>query len=93
MAYAAAQQIVVYAALGVGVCIEGKLLTGQETDRTTLCPKCGRVGLLSRGGGSKQPQVVIHAGRVVDGLLEGIDKCQLTKEAPSVVSPPSLSDT
>ncbi len=81
MPYAAAQQMVEYAVLGVGVCIEGKLLTGQETDRTTLCPKCGRVGLLSRGG-NKQPQVVIHAGRVVDGLLEGIDKCQLTKEAP-----------
>ncbi len=82
----AAQQIIEYAALGVGVCIEGKLLTGQETDRTTLCPKCGRVGLLSRGG-IKQPPVVIHAGRVVDGLLEGIDHCQLTKEIAHGVSP------
>lgn len=79
MPQAAAQQIVEYASLSTGVCIEGKLLTGQETDRTTLCPKCGRVGLLSRKRG-KQPQIVVHAGRVVNGLLEGIDNCQLTKE-------------
>lgn len=81
MSQAATQRTVEYADLTIGMCIEGRLLTGQETDRTTLCPKCGRVGLLSRERGN-QPQIIIHAGRVVNGLLEAIDKCQLTKEAP-----------
>ncbi len=83
MPQSAAQQIVEYTGLSIGMRIEGKLLTGQATDRTTLCPKCGRVGLLSRGGRGQQPQVVIHSGRVVDGLLlEGLDHCQLTKRSP-----------
>lgn len=83
---AAQQQIVEYTALSIGMRIEGKLLTGQATDRTTRCPKCGRVGLLSNSERGKQPrQIVIHAGRVIDGLLEGIDSCSLTKGSTSSV--------
>jgi hypothetical protein len=45
---------------------------------------CGRVGLLSRTERGKQAeQVVIHSGRVIDGLLEGIDSCRLTNGSTS----------
>lgn len=87
------QQLVEYTDLAIGMRIEGELLTGQLTDRTALCPKCGRVGLLSRNGRGKQAkQVVIHSGRVIDGLLEGIDFCQLTKGSTSAAENASEND-
>lgn len=69
-----------YTAVPVGLRIEGRLWTGQPTAFTAICPKCGRIGVVSarQNGG----RTVVHAGRVDGKTLAGIDFCMLGVQAP-----------
>lgn len=76
----------------VGLIIEGRLWTGQPTSSTAICPKCGRIGVISARQGYRQ--TVVHTGHVDGNTLAGIDYCELGfdethgngKEAPDDAS-------
>ncbi len=69
------QQMMNYTTAPVGLRVEGQLWTGQLTEWTTTCPKCGRVGLISSQKVSQQ--IIVHTGRVNGQTLAGIDYCEL----------------
>ncbi len=72
------QRIMDYTTVPVGLIIEGHLWTGQSTVSTVTCPKCGRIGVTSRGNGG---QTVVHSGRIDGNTLVGIDYCTLGFDA------------
>jgi len=72
------QELMDYTTVPAGVIIEGHLWTGQSTAATAICPKCGRIGLTSRG---KSRKVIVHSGRIEDNTLVGIDYCTLGLDA------------
>jgi hypothetical protein len=67
-----------YTTVPADVIVEGDLWTGQSTASTAICPKCGRVGLSSRG---KSRKVIVHSGRIEGDTLVGIDYCDLGLDA------------
>lgn len=72
------QEIVDYTTLPIGLRIEGRLWTGQPTESTSLCPKCKRTGVSSAR--QEVEMIIVHTGRVIDGMLEGIDYCKIVDE-------------
>ena len=68
------QKLMDYTAVPAGLIIEGHLWTGQSTASTVTCPKCGRIGVTSRGNNRK---VIVHSGRIDGETLVGIDYCTL----------------
>ena len=68
------QELMDYTAVPAGVIIEGHLWTGQSTAATVTCPKCGRIGVTSRGTNHK---VIVHSGRIDGKTLVGIDYCTI----------------
>ena len=56
------QSIMDYTTVPVGLCIKGKMWTGQATTFTERCPKCGRIGVVSVTQNDKR--VMVHQGRV-----------------------------
>ena len=73
------QELMDYTAVPAGIVIEGHLWTGQSTASTVSCPKCGRIGVASRG--NKGP-IVVHSGRIGGKTLVGHDYCSLTDSIP-----------
>ena len=69
------QQIMDYTTVPIGLRIEGHLWTGQLTQYTVTCPKCGRNGLSSSL--KSQQQIIVHTGRTHGQTLDGIDYCNL----------------
>jgi hypothetical protein len=80
------QSIVDYTTVPAGLCIKGKMWTGQVTTFTERCPKCGRIGVASTTQNDKR--VMVHRGRVAGDMLEGIDYCEFMTPTPL----PSLDD-
>lgn len=74
------QNIMDYTIVPVGLCIKGKMWTGQTTTFTERCPKCGRIGVASATQNDKR--VMVHRGRVAGDMLEGIDYCELMTPTP-----------
>jgi hypothetical protein len=72
------QELMDYTAVPTDVIVEGHLWTGQSTASTAICPKCGRIGLASRG---KSRKVIVHSGRIEGNTLVGIDYCTLGNNA------------
>ena len=68
------QELMDYTAVPTDVIVEGHLWTGQSTSSTAICPKCGRIGLTSRGNSSR---IIVHSGRIEGKTLVGIDYCAL----------------
>jgi hypothetical protein len=68
------QNLMDYTTVPAGVIIEGHLWTGQSTASTVTCPKCGRIGVTSRGNSRK---VIVHSGHIEGKTLVGIDYCTL----------------
>ena len=77
-AHTSTQKLMDYTAVPTGVIVEGYLWTGQSTASTAICPKCGRIGLTSRG---KIRKVIVHSGRIEGNMLVGIDYCTLGHDA------------
>ena len=74
------QSIMDYTAVPVGLCIKGKMWTGQVTTFTERCPKCGRIGVVSATQNDKR--VMVHRGLVDGDVLEGIDYCECMTPTP-----------
>ena len=68
------QELMDYTTVPADIIIEGHLWTGQSTASTVTCPKCGRIGVTSRGNNSR---VVVHSGRIDGKTLVGIDYCTI----------------
>ena len=75
MHWSGTQSIIDYTTLPVGLHIEGQIWTGQATTVTALCPKCGRIGVVSVKQHDKQ--IIVHRGRANGERLQGIDYCEL----------------
>jgi hypothetical protein len=75
-----AQSIMDYSTVPVGLCIKGKMWTGQATTFTERCPTCGRIGLVSVTQNDKR--IMVHRGRVTGDMLEGIDYCEFMISTP-----------
>jgi hypothetical protein len=75
MHWSGTQSIVDYTTVPLGLHIEGQIWTGQATTVTAICPKCGRIGVLSVKQHDKQ--IIVHRGRATGERLQGIDYCQL----------------
>ena len=75
-----AQSIVDYTKVPLGLRIEGQIWTGQATTFTALCPKCGRIGVISTMHNNKQ--IMVHQGRATGNRLNGIDYCELLVSLP-----------
>ena len=69
------QRVIDYTTVPVGLRIEGQIWTGQATIVTDLCPKCGRIGVISATQRNKR--IMVHQGRASGNRLEGIDYCEL----------------
>ena len=69
------QTIIDYTTVPSGLHIKGKIWTGQATTVTALCPKCGRIGVVSVKQHDKQ--IIVHRGRATGQRLQGIDYCEL----------------
>jgi hypothetical protein len=74
------QSIMDYTTVPGGLCIKGKMWTGQATTFTERCPKCGRIGVVSVTQNDKR--VMVHRGRVAGDVLEGIDYCEFMTPTP-----------
>ena len=71
-----AQMIIDYTGVPAGWLIKGQLWTGQPTVSTVICPKCGRIGVISSQ--RKGQQIIVHSGRVVQSeTLLGVDYCEV----------------
>jgi hypothetical protein len=68
------QELMDYTAVPAGEIVVGHLWTGQSTASTVTCPKCGRIGVTSRGNSGR---VIVHSGRIDGKTLVGIDYCTL----------------
>ncbi len=68
------ESIIDYTIVPSGLRIEGQIWTGQATTFTDLCPKCGRVGVISALQHNKQ--IIVHTGRAVGDRLDGVDYCK-----------------
>lgn len=68
------QELIDYTAVPAGEIVEGNLWTGQSTASTAICPKCGRIGVTSRG---KRSRVIVHSGFIDGKTLVGVDYCTL----------------
>ncbi len=75
------QNFMDYTTVPAGWLIKGHLWTGQSTKSTVICPKCGRIGVLSSLEGHQR--VVVHTGRINDNMLVGIDYCEIGFDAPN----------
>jgi hypothetical protein len=75
MQWSSTQSIMDYTTVPVGLRIEGQIWTGQATTVTALCPKCGRIGVVSVMQDDKR--ITVHKGRVTGDRLVGIDYCEL----------------
>ena len=64
-----------YTGVPVGLRIEGRLSSGQLTQGTSICPNCGRTGVITSPK-SDRPMVV-HTGSTERNTLTGIDVCSL----------------
>ncbi len=73
------QSIIDYTTVPLGLRIEGHIWTGQATTFTALCPKCGRVGVISALQHNKR--IMVHQGRATGNRLEGTDYCELLVSA------------
>ena len=71
----AIQKVMDYTTVPTGLRIEGQMWTGQATDSTTNCPKCGRVGVISSQ--KDRSAIIVHTGHTNGGTLAGIDYCHL----------------
>ena len=69
------QTIMDYTLVPVGITIVGQLGTGQATELTATCPKCGRIGV--RSAGQKGQLILVHTGRTNGRTLEAIDYCNI----------------
>ena len=69
------QSMVDYTTVPLGLRIEGQIWTGQATTFTSLCPKCGRVGVISTVHDNKR--IIVHLGRATGNRLQGTDFCEL----------------
>ena len=76
----ATAQSIDYTTVPAGLCIKGKMWTGQATTFTERCPKCGRIGVVSATQNDKR--IMVHRGRVTGDMLEGIDYCELMIPTP-----------
>ena len=68
------QELMDYTTVPADEIVEGHLWTGQSTASTVTCPKCGRIGVTSRGNNHK---VIVHSGRIDGNTLVGIDYCTI----------------
>jgi len=75
MYWSGTQSIVDYTNVTLGLRIDAHLWTGQATTFTAVCPKCGRIGLVSTRQHDKQ--ILVHRGRATGNRLHGIDYCEL----------------
>jgi hypothetical protein len=73
-AHTNSQELMDYTTVPTDVIVEGHLWTGQSTASTAICPRCGRVGLTSRGDSRR---IIIHSGRIEGKTLVGVDYCAL----------------
>ncbi|MFN2493758.1 MAG: hypothetical protein ABR501_12845 [Pyrinomonadaceae bacterium] len=64
-----------YTKVPLGWRIEGQIWTGQATTFTAVCPKCGRIGVVSVKQHDKQ--IIVHRGRAIAERLQGIDYCEI----------------
>lgn len=69
------QQMMDYTTVPAGLRVDGHLSTGQLTEWTATCPKCGRIGVITSQGSSQK--IIVHTGRVNGQTLAGIDYCEL----------------
>jgi hypothetical protein len=85
MQWSSTQSIMDYTTVPAGLRIEGQIWTGQATTLTAICPKCGRIGVVSVARDGKR--TTVHRGRVTGNKLEGIDYCELLISAPTADAP------
>jgi hypothetical protein len=71
-------KIIDYTSVPVGLVIQGHLWTGQEASSTAMCPKCGRIGVISSGASAHQ--IIVHSGRIDGDMLIGTDYCSLERD-------------
>jgi hypothetical protein len=85
MQWSGTQAIVDYTTVPLGLRIEGQMWTGQATTLTALCPKCGRIGVISALHHNKR--IMVHKGRATGNRLEGTDYCELLISMPADTAP------
>ena len=74
------QSIMDYTTVPVGLRVEGRIWTGHATTVTALCPKCGRIGVVSVR--QDDYRITVHRGRVTGNWLVGIDYCEFLISVP-----------
>ena len=75
MQWSSTQRVVDYTEVPSGLHIKGQIWTGQATTVTALCPKCGRIGVVSVMQNDKR--ITVHRGSITGDRLVGIDYCEL----------------
>jgi hypothetical protein len=80
MQWSDTQSIVHYTTVPVGLRVEGRIWTGHATTVTALCPKCGRIGVVSVR--QDDYRITVHRGRVTGNWLVGIDYCEFLISVP-----------
>jgi hypothetical protein len=71
----ATQMMMDYTLVPEGITVVGQLWTGQTTELTATCPKCGRIGV--RSSGKSGQSILVHTGRTNGRTLEAIDYCNI----------------
>ena len=74
MQLSSTQSIMDYTEVPVGLRVEGRIWKGLAATVTALCPKCGRIGVVS--GTQDDKRIAVHRGRVTGDWLVGIDYCE-----------------
>jgi hypothetical protein len=69
------QMMMDYTLVSVGITVVGQLRTGQSTEFTAICPKCGRIGVRSPGHNGQS--ILVDTGRTNGRTLEAIDYCNI----------------
>jgi hypothetical protein len=69
------QMMMDYTLVPVGITVVGQLGTGQATEFTANCPKCGRIGVRSQTRNGQS--IVVHTGSTNGRTLEAIDYCHI----------------
>jgi hypothetical protein len=72
-----AQSTMDYTAVPAGLIVNGQLWTGSRVASTTLCEKCGRIGVVSDAKAIRR--LIVHTGLIVSGTLHGVDYCELSR--------------
>jgi hypothetical protein len=77
----AAQNMMDYTSAPAGLVVNGQLWTGSRVASTTVCGKCGRMGVVSDEKALRP--LIVHTGLIVSGTLQGVDYCEFGFQAGS----------